>query len=159
MKQKPIKRNPNILLLSKDHHFTLLFCWKIREGLKHAVDPERIKKYVQHFWNTNMLAHFREEEIILFSKVVDEKVQNAINDHHSIEEQVEQITQSPLNGSTTSLSKLAEMVDTHVRYEERELFPYLERQLTADQLETIGKELKYKQVLQDDYPDEFWVKN
>jgi len=30
MKTKPIKRNENIMKLSKEHHFSLLFCWKIR---------------------------------------------------------------------------------------------------------------------------------
>lgn len=29
-----MKRNENIVLLSRDHHFGLLCAWKIRQGLK-----------------------------------------------------------------------------------------------------------------------------
>jgi hypothetical protein len=31
---KPIKRNKHLKWLSRDHHFGLLACWKIRQGLK-----------------------------------------------------------------------------------------------------------------------------
>ena len=52
------------------------------------------------------------------------------------------------------------MVDDHVRYEERQLFPYIERALKNEELEAIGKKLNDKNasVLKDEYKDEFWVK-
>ena len=66
MNKKPIKRNENILKLSKEHHFSLLFCWKIRHGLKTQTDCSRIIKYVQYFKTNFLLPHFSEEEIFLF---------------------------------------------------------------------------------------------
>ena len=39
------------------------------------------------------------------------------------------------------LQKIAGMVDDHIRYEERKLFPYLEKKLSDDQLEAVGKQL------------------
>lgn len=159
MEQKPIKRSVHILQLSKDHHFTLLFCWKIRQGLKQGVDGERIKKYVQHFWDQHMQAHFREEEEILFAPVKDEKVQRALNDHEQIKEQVNATLQSSGEEASNKLARLADLVDAHVRYEERELFPHLEKELTTKQLENIGKQLQQQQPLNDDFEDEFWIKN
>jgi hemerythrin-like domain-containing protein len=52
------------------------------------------------------------------------------------------------------------MVDNHVRYEERELFPHLEEILTEQQLESIGKQIsaQHDPNLKDDFADEFWVK-
>ncbi|HWH62272.1 MAG TPA: hypothetical protein VNS50_03325 [Ginsengibacter sp.] len=52
------------------------------------------------------------------------------------------------------------MVDDHVRYEERQLFPYIERALKDEQLQVIGKKLNAKNasVLKDEFKDEFWVK-
>ena len=66
MELQPIRRNKHILELSRDHHFTLLFCWKIRQGLKMQIAPERLKNYVNYFWGEHMQPHFREEEEILF---------------------------------------------------------------------------------------------
>lgn len=159
MEQQPIKRNKHILQLSKDHHFTLLFSWKIRQGLKHGVDTGRIKKYVQYFWSYDMQSHFREEEEILFMPVKDDKVQKAIDDHKQIKTQIDKILK-PLSEEEASrqLLLLAAAVDDHVRYEERELFPHLEQTLTEAQLETIGEQLKKEPALQDTYEDEFWIK-
>ena len=69
MNKKPIKRNENILKLSKEHHFSLLFCWKIRQGLKAGADSSRIIKYVQYFKTHFLLPHFSEEEIFLRTKI------------------------------------------------------------------------------------------
>jgi hemerythrin-like domain-containing protein len=159
MDQKPIKRNPHIVKLSKDHHFTLLFCWKIRNGLKLEAEPSRIKKYIQYFWKHHMQPHFREEETILFVPVKDEAVKRALKEHAGIAQQINE-----LNGaehvSSNQLLTLADMVDNHVRYEERELFPHLEEILTEEQLESIGKQISahHDPNLKDDFADEFWIK-
>jgi iron-sulfur cluster repair protein YtfE (RIC family) len=158
MEQKPIKRSKHILQLSKDHHFTLLFSWKLRQGLKYGADAERIKKYVQHFWQHDMQPHFHEEEEILFIPVKDDKVQKAIDDHKKIKEQIDTVLGLFGEKVIKQLSLLADTVEAHVRYEERVLFPHLENVFTEAQLETIGAQLKEETVLQDDYADEFWIK-
>jgi len=153
---KPIKRSKHILQLSKDHHFALLFCWKIRQGLKQEVDTERIKKYVQYFWEKDMQAHFREEEEILFALVKGAKVEKALDDHKQIRKQVELLKTLSGKPAAELLSALVDNVDAHVRYEERELFPHLEKVLTEAQLEAIGTQLKTEPVYKDEYADEFW---
>lgn len=157
--KKPIKRNEHIIKLSKDHHFTLLFCWKIRNGLKLEADPERIVSYVQYFWKNHMLPHFTEEETILFALVKDREVQKALDEHTEITRQVSALV---IGGSNAreQLSTLADTVDNHVRYEERHLFPHLEKVLTPEQLTTIGKQLAgaHDPELKDNFADEFWLK-
>ena len=159
MDQKPIKRNPHIVKLSKDHHFSLLFCWKIRNGLKFEAEPSRIKKYIQYFWKHHIQPHFREEETILFAPVKDAAVQKALREHEDIAKQINEINISE-HISPDQLLTLADMVDNHVRYEERELFPHLEEILTEEQLESIGKQIssRHNPNLKDDFADEFWVK-
>jgi iron-sulfur cluster repair protein YtfE (RIC family) len=154
--KKPVTRNEHIKKLSREHHFSLLFCWKIRQGLRMDVSMERIGKYVQYFWRQHLQPHFREEEHILFSPIKDNQVQRAINEHKCIRLQIEDLTDSK-NNQGKRLAKIADMVDEHVRYEERELFPHLERKLTKEQLENIGKLIqKHHQSLQDLYEDQFW---
>lgn len=159
MEKKPIKRNEHIVSLSKDHHLTLLFCWKIRNGLKFEVRSDRIIKYVQYFWQHIMHPHFTEEETLLFAPVKDEAVQRALDEHVQIAQQINALDADGDNAAE-QLSALADMVDSHVRYEERELFPHLEKILTNDQLENIGKQItqQHNPLLKDDFSDEFWLK-
>ena len=159
MEKKPIKRNKHIVQLSKDHHFTLLFCWKIRTGVKLNVDMERIKKYVQYFWGNHIQPHFNEEETILFAPVKDAAVQKALDEHAEIKKQVDILTTS-VKVNNADLLKLADKVESHTRYEERELFPHLENILNENQLQDIGRQLQQTQdtVSADTFADEFWIK-
>ncbi|MEO6683474.1 MAG: hemerythrin domain-containing protein [Ginsengibacter sp.] len=156
MDRKPIKRNEHIVKLSRDHHVSLLFCWKLRQGIRHGVSTERMIRYVGYFEKQHFIPHFEEEENILFAPVKDQKVQKALDDHIHILKSVKEITFSGKLNQENELSRLADMVDDHVRYEERILFPYLEKKLTDMQLEEIGKQLSDVPI-KDNFEDEFWV--
>jgi len=153
----PIKRNNNLVPLSKDHHSALMFCWKIRTGLKLNVETTRMKRYVKYFWQAHMQPHFYEEETILFVPVQDAAVQKALNEHSDIKDQIDKIIASE-NVQPSQLKMLADAVDNHVRYEERELFPHLENMLTEEQLKDVGIKLQTaaNAVCNDDFTDEFW---
>ena len=155
---KSISRNEHIKKLSREHHFSLLFCWKIRQGLKMNVTMERIWKYVQYFWQQHLQPHFRQEEKIFFAPIKDRLVQRAINEHKYIKQQVEDLANYSGNNERKSLAKIADMVYEHVRYEERDLFPHLERKLSKEQLENIGEQNQkhYQTSLRDLYEDQFW---
>ncbi|WP_119079614.1 hemerythrin domain-containing protein [Chitinophaga alhagiae] len=148
---QPIKRSEHIAPLSRDHHHGLLFSWKIKQGLKKQVDTARITAYVDYFWNTHLLQHFREEETLLFNQVEDEGCAKALQQHKAIAELVKE-------RDAASLAALAAQVDQHIRFEERELFPRLEAILPAEALARTGAELArlHETENKDDYKDEFW---
>ncbi|WP_152268947.1 hemerythrin domain-containing protein [Agriterribacter humi] len=158
MKPKPIRRSESIMKLSREHHFSLLFCWKIREGLKKRTAPKRMVQYAQYFWSNHIQPHFLEEEEILFAPLQDEMVLKAMEEHAAIREGIEALTVLPPENITDELTKLADQLDKHVRYEERQLFPHLENVLSDAQLESIGAQLNAlpSAALKDDYQDEFW---
>ena len=158
MEKKPIKRNEYIKKLSREHHLGLLFCWKIRRGLKTNVAAGRICEYVYYFWQQHLQPHFQEEEKFLFAPIKDRQVQRAINEHKYIRQQVKDLAQYSENNLRKGLAKIADLVDDHVRYEERQLFPHLERTLSKEQLENIGKQMEKHQQLSlgDVYEDQFW---
>ncbi len=159
MKAKPIKRNNNIVILSKDHHSGLLFCWKIRQGLKHEVATERIIKYTKYFWSNHLAIHFREEEAILFSFLKGGLVQKALEDHKQIKHQLDDLLDGSVDDAKEGLVRLTNLIDDHIRYEERELFPHFEKMLSEEQLEAVGKQLdEHPSPLPDDFGDEFWIK-
>ena len=154
METSPIKRSKYILPLSREHHFTLLFSWKIRQGLKNSVDTARIIKYVDYFWKQHMKDHFRQEEELLFNKIKDEFTLKAIADHEQIREMVQRLQVSV--SKQTLLAELAEVVDDHVRFEERILFPHLEKNIPEADLQLIAKDLSDDPLKADDFDDAFW---
>jgi hemerythrin-like domain-containing protein len=158
MEKRPIKRNSNIVKFSQDHHASLLFCWKLRQGIKRHAGIERMVKYVQYFWIQHFAPHFKEEEEFLFAPVMDEKVQKAIEDHKRIRSLINELAYLDSKESAEYLSGLADTVDEHVRYEERILFPHLESALSDEQLELVGSHISGK-PLQDNYEDAFWEKS
>src|SRR5690349_17970214 len=142
---KPIKRHPAIIELSKDHHFALLFIWKIREGLKKSVEPERISRYIIHFFDTDLIKHFADEEEVLFNKIPPENrlVKEAIEQHRSIKQIVVDIRNS-VNDLNT-LEQFADMLEKHIRFEERELFNYLQENISEATLQEVAASLKSRQ--------------
>ncbi|MEX6688005.1 hemerythrin domain-containing protein [Danxiaibacter flavus] len=153
-----MKRNQKIVPLSRDHHSGLLFCWKIRQGLTLGADISRIRNYVLYYWEHHLLHHFKEEEKILFILKDNMLIQKAVDDHQRIETLIDTIKQE--KADTDTYQSLASMVNDHIRYEERELFPYLEETLSQDQLMAIGEELQRLHAAEtaDNYEDHFWVK-
>ena len=159
MPEKPIKRNENLITLSKDHHFGLLFCWKIRQGLKAEIELDRIRKYINYFWEFHLKQHFIEEETILFNQVKDRLCEDGFNQHKEIRNLITRLKVSTKEDET-AYALLASLVDKHIRFEERILFPYLESVLPVEKLAYIGTQLKKIHVAPkaDIYPDEFWIK-
>ncbi len=157
----PIKRNENIVPLSQDHHLSLLFGWKIRQGLKAEIDVNRIVDYVHYFEDVHLLPHFKEEEVLLFNPYKEnELVQKGLHDHETIKNIVERLyAENYKQQKIDLLNLLADTVEAHVRFEERELFPALENMLDADDLASVGEALaaSHPEKNIDDYGDEFWA--
>ncbi|MDT0688251.1 hemerythrin domain-containing protein [Salegentibacter sp. F188] len=151
-KKKPIKRDKNIQPLSRDHHHTLLLCWKIRKGFSKGVFPERMKTYSDWFFKNHVLPHFKIEEEYLFPVLGEnhEMVKKALADHRRLERLFNDDKEI-----TRSLSLIEEELELHVRFEERELFNEIQKQATTEQLEVIT-EVHKDERFQDNTADEFW---
>ncbi|HSC54895.1 MAG TPA: hemerythrin domain-containing protein [Phnomibacter sp.] len=152
-----MKRNTHIVPLSKDHHHGLLFCWKIRQGLKKHVETGRIAAYVQYFWDGHLVQHFQEEEELLFTLEGDALCMRAQAEHKLIKAQVEHVVNGTVHADV--LTNIADLVDDHIRFEERVLFPHLEQTLTETQLQAIGQKLEQLHQHQepDNFADQFWA--
>lgn len=153
-----LKRNENLLALSREHHYGLLFCWKIRQGLKKGVGVERLRPFVAHFWETHLANHFRKEEQVLFARGKNSLYESAEEEHNLIKVMVDKIV-SQKSTDESAFTDLADLVEKHIRFEERSLFPSMEQSLSKEDLGKIGARLK----VEDDenaeigYSDEFWI--
>lgn len=156
MEKRPIRRNPLLMPLSREHHYSLLFCWKLRRGVKLNVDEERMAGYVAYFYERFLLPHFEEEENALFVLVKDAQTGRAIQEHRQIKALVQSVLSPSGTIDHTAFEQLADAVDAHVRFEERVLFPHIESCLSGEQLQDTGAQLSRTPPLKDDYEDEFW---
>ena len=149
-----MKRNENLVPLSRDHHFGLLCCWKIRQGIKKEVSYERIKNYINYYWEKNLHNHFKTEDDVL-PELSNEGLQNQMEKEHvEIHRLINTINQSE---DERLLLDFANALQSHIRFEERVVFPNYEEQLTLQQIEEIGKQLgEIHHKEEDQYPDEFW---
>lgn len=155
--QAPIKRHPAIVSFSKDHHFGLLLVWKIRQGLDKAVEPERISNYVIFFFKEDLEKHFKEEEQLLFCElpVEDELRKQAEADHLKILNMVKAIKEK--KDDIILLRQLADELEKHIRFEERELFNHLQNVIKPDDLERIAKRFpSSSKAIDEEWKDVFW---
>lgn len=150
---KPIKRHEALQPLSRQHHFGLLFSWKIRKGLTEQISLERLKTYRDWFFGKEILPHFETEEKHIFPILGNENslVQRALKEHIRIKDLFTAETDLE-----NSFKKLEKELQAHIRFEERILFNKLEEVASAEELEKINK-IHYPENLQDDYQDPFWL--
>jgi len=153
----PIKRHEAIVSFSKDHHFGLLLVWKIRQGLKKAIEPERISNYIVYFFKEDLEKHFKEEEQLLFAHLPleDDLRKQAEADHRSIYKLVAAIENKKDNAIL--INELADELEKHIRFEERELFNHIQNNIKRDVLEEIGKRFSNSsKAIDEKWEDSFW---
>lgn len=149
----PIKRNEFLKSISREHHHGLLICWKIRTGLKNKIEPERIKRYTDWFWETHLKPHFEIEEKYVFPILGNEHelVKKALTEHRRLNRIFESTTEHLKN-----LSLIEEELESHIRFEERILFNEIQANATTEQLELV-KQYHFDVPFVDDLTDPFWV--
>lgn len=156
--QAPIKRHQAIISFSKDHHFGLLLVWKIRQGLKRAVDPKRISNYVTFFFKEDLEKHFKEEEELLFTQLpADDRLRKqAEADHQSLYKLVADIEKK--QDDAVLLNQMADELEKHIRFEERELFNHLQDNIPEKALEKIAERFSGdSKAIDEQWKDLFWT--
>jgi len=150
---KPIKRHHALQPVSREHHHGLLLSWKIREGFKLKVTPERIKKYTDWFWTNHLQAHFEFEEAHIFPLLGSENklIKRALREHVRLKGLFSATDRVAIN-----LSLIEEELVTHIRFEERILFKEIEEIASEEHLEIIAKE--HSKNIAEEWADEFWIK-
>ena len=157
---KPLKRHPALVPLSQDHHFGLLLSWKIRQGLNRGIDLKRIFNYVDYFVNEHLEVHFQNEERHLFTYLAKNDLlrKDAETQHEYLRELFGKMeTDSEVNES--NLHEYADSLESHIRFEERKLFPYIQVELLEDDLKEFQKKMEMiHEKVQENWADEFWAK-
>lgn len=154
---KPLKRHKALVQYSKEHHFGLLLGWKIRQGIRKGVEPPRIANYILEAFKSELLPHFNSEEadIFILMDADDPQRIKAEKDHIAIKKQIEHIG---TDQSVLQMEALADMLDEHIRFEERQLFPHIEQQKS---FETFANAMEHHEASRHEdfdagWDDHFW---
>ena len=153
--RQPLKRSKELSPLSREHHDGLQFVWKIRQGLANKTSLGRLKDFTIFYWQQHVKPHFFHEEQVL-SKFIpeDNKLLKQMRDEH---EMIRELILQLGDASATTFSTLADIIYKHIRFEERELFEWVEGHLTKEQLQEIYAELETHPLCAGHWQDEFWL--
>lgn len=153
MNPKPIKRDKALQGLSRDHHHSLLLCWKIRTGFSKGVAPDRIKTYADWMFENHIQPHFELEEKYMFPVLPGDHplVKRALSEHRRLTRLF-----TGTEDTTKALGLIEEELEQHIRFEERILFQEIQQKANAQELEQIDKAHAHEKF-QDNESDPFWL--
>lgn len=145
-------RHPSLILLSHDHHHGLALALRCRKQALGQLKPmgaaglrERAHEF-QEFYRANLLAHFRAEEEVLFPclrQAVTEggaMIDELERDHATLRAAIPRLEAGV--GLAKLIFDLGDLLERHIRKEERELFPLFEKHVAEDRATAIGAAIK-----------------
>jgi iron-sulfur cluster repair protein YtfE (RIC family) len=137
-----MKRHRALHQLSRDHHHALV----VAQRLKRSEDESALgaRDAFLDYWHRDGREHFQEEEEILlpacagYLDVRQSIFAEVLTDHVRIRHLAAELGENdrPVVGA---LHELGLELERHVRREERELFPLIERSLPEDELRRLGE--------------------
>lgn len=97
------------------------------------------------FYRNNLVGHFQAEEEVLFPALREAVphcaalIEELLSEHERLHRLVPQLEAAI--GLAKAIFDLGDLLEAHIRKEERQLFPLFEKQLEAGRAEAIGAEI------------------
>jgi hemerythrin-like domain-containing protein len=137
-----MKRNKNLVPFSWEHHDGLVVARRLILGCEKDTPVAILSSYVKPFWTDHLNGHFEKEEsyIIPFCNQSNPLIIQLLKEHKNIRKIIKKIFSKKVE--LIDIKEFAEKLTLHIRFEERELFPWLERVLSPSVLEDIGAQLR-----------------
>ena len=137
-----MKRSTALSPLSHDHFEGLHLAQRIPTGLSRGEAPEGLAHEVVQVWHRHLAPHFQTEEALLVGPLeatgAETIARRLLSEHEALHGLVERVRTAP----DDALSEFADLLRQHIRFEEREAFPHLERHLAAEALEALGQAIQ-----------------
>ena len=145
------KRHPSLLPLSHDHHHGLalaLRCRKQALGQTKPIGAQGLRRRAEEFlqlYATELDSHFRAEEEILFPEMrmrvpnTGQLIDDLMRDHATIRRAVPRLDGGSDLGKL--IFDLGDLLERHIRREERELFPLFEQHAGEVDAAKIGAQI------------------
>ena len=128
-----MKRHPALIPLSHDHHHALVEARRLRRAAD-APESAAAARAFLGFFADETVRHFREEEELLFPSILEfeearELLVQALLEHQHLHALTARLQRLVMTGGEVDdvMRELGRLLEAHVRLEERELFPLIER--------------------------------
>jgi hemerythrin-like domain-containing protein len=137
----PMKRDPSLVPLSHDHHHGLVRVFEIRQALRQGESLSEQQAKNAAFLQNDLAPHFQAEELHLvpllrqFDVVEPLAIEQLLEDHR-------QLTRLARAATASDLDAFADLLERHIRREEREIFPAYQERVGADDRERAGAAIK-----------------
>jgi len=150
MMSNPLKRHKALHSLSHDHHHGLILAQLIKKGsplYKNLPSTTEGKKnYALQFYNTELIRHFEDEEKVLYPLVKnrDKKIDNLFEEIIAEHQQIKKlITKLESNDDVEdTMDEIGYLLESHIRKEERKLFPLIQNLLSDEELIHLENKLQ-----------------
>jgi hemerythrin-like domain-containing protein len=135
-------RDKNLVPLSRQHQHALALCVRInRAPLSTPRELDAWQAEIQQHFKQEIQYHFAAEEAALFPAArrfseLRSLVEGLIADHTQLRNYFTNATNRTLDRE--ALHKFAELLSTHIRKEERQLFEGMQKQMTPEELQKVG---------------------
>jgi hemerythrin-like domain-containing protein len=155
-----MKRHDQLKTLSWEHHDGLVVAFRLQQGLKNGISLKILKKYILHVWNTALRHHFWQEEEIINPHLEQSKQglqikKQMMADHHAFRGLIDDLEQN--SARTDQIGEFADILNRHIRFEERQLFPFVETNTSQTELEKMGAFLRdHHLTKRHDWQPIFW---
>jgi hemerythrin-like domain-containing protein len=147
-----MKRHKSLYPLSHDHQHGLALALKLKypkRQLSSSIEVEihSLRNEMADKYENVLKKHFRKEEQYLIPGFEDNNLMIRMLFEHKMLEGLYNKIISNSKGwkpeqQREKLNLFGELLDLHIRFEERELFSMIENTLSEEQLEELGKKLK-----------------
>ncbi|MEO8594978.1 MAG: hemerythrin domain-containing protein [Candidatus Solibacter sp.] len=140
-------RDASLIPLSQQHHNGLALAVMTRRSLASDGSAGNVAKLAQRVidrYELELVNHFEIEEQVLFPACGDLPiVAELIAEHRAMEAMVAEVRSVP---TAELLERFCELISTHIRREERELFEEIQRTLSRETLDAAGSEIDRRAV-------------
>jgi hemerythrin-like domain-containing protein len=145
-----MKRAEALRPLSREHLVALLAAKKLKE----AAGLEEATRAFLDFWRSDGRRHFRVEEEVLLpgwamhAAIDRDGVRRMLDEHLAIRR--EALRLEAREASLEEARELGQLLHDHVRFEERQLFPRVEADLGAEDLERLAAAIEQAEAAMPD---------
>jgi len=132
-----------------------MYVLKIRKGLKNGTSIGKLKQYTIWFWQHHIKPHFFQEEKILLPHMPSnhELALRLKKEHENIRELILNLDRE---ADKTTFIQLCDLLNDHIRFEEKQVFSFLEKTLPPEELNNIYLQLEQHPVCAGIWEDKFW---
>jgi len=145
------RRHDSLIPLSREHHYGLVVCLHIQQAIgREPTDIPSLRTRAEstvRFFQGDLAVHFETEETVLFPAMqgmpgAGSLILELAEEHREMECLIRKLRETDNGHLTATLAQFANLLELHIRKEERSLFPIYEQYITQKVSEQVAWEIE-----------------